>query len=53
MMRSRGVNNRDAFTLCMVHELAHLYLKCRKNMPCRNEQWCDASKIVKGVAQQH
>ncbi len=51
MMRSRGVNNRDAFTLCMVHELAHLYLKSRKIMLCRNEQWCHelAADYIVGV----
>lgn len=40
MLRKSGINNRDAFTLCMVHELAHLYLKGRWFMLCRNERWC-------------
>lgn len=40
MLKNAGINNRDAFTLCMVHELAHLYLKGRRFMLCRNELWC-------------
>lgn len=40
MLKKTGINNRDAFTLCMVHELAHLYLKGRRFMLCRNERWC-------------
>ena len=40
MLKKAGINNRDAFTLCMVHEMAHLYLKGRRFMLCRNERWC-------------
>ena len=40
MLSKAGINNRDAFTLCMVHELAHLYLKDRRFMLCINERWC-------------
>ena len=39
-MMENGINNRDAFTLCMVHELTHVYLNDTRFMLCRNERWC-------------
>lgn len=40
LLKKNGINNCDAFTLCMVHELAHLYLNGRRFMLCKNERWC-------------
>mgnify|MGYP003302363568 CR=1 FL=1 len=51
MMRNNGINNKDAFTLCIVHELAHLYLKKNNFMLCRNELWCHelAADYIVGI----
>ncbi len=40
LLRKQGINNRDAFTLCMVHELAHQYFKDKRFMLCASERWC-------------
>ena len=40
LMQKAGINNSDAFTLCMVHELSHLYLRGRRFFLFRNERWC-------------
>ncbi len=40
LLQKSGINNRDAFTLCMVHELSHLYFKDTRFLLCRNERWC-------------
>lgn len=40
LLQENGINNRDAFTLCMVHELTHLYFKGTRFLLCRNERWC-------------
>lgn len=40
LLQKSGINNRDAFTLCMVHELTHLHFKDTRFLLCRNERWC-------------
>lgn len=40
LLQSAGINNVDAFTLCMVHELAHLYFQGTRFLLCRSERWC-------------
>lgn len=51
LLQKSGINNRDAFTLCMVHELTHLYFKDTRFLLCRNERWCHelAADYVVGV----
>lgn len=59
LLQKNGINNRDAFTLCMVHEMAHLYFKNTRFLLCRNERWCHelaadyvvgAYSALKGIA---
>lgn len=40
LLQKSGINNVDAFTLCMVHELAHLYFKGTRFLLCHSERWC-------------
>ena len=51
LLQKSGINNRDAFTLCMVHELTHLYFKDTRFLLCRNERWCHelAADYVVGI----
>ena len=51
LLQKSGINNRDAFTLCMVHELTHLYFKGTRFLLCRNERWCHelAADYVVGI----
>lgn len=51
LLQKNGINNRDAFTLCMVHELTHLYFKNTRFLLCRNERWCHelAADYVVGI----
>lgn len=51
LLQKSVINNRDAFTLCMVHELTHLYFKGTRFMLCRNERWCHelAADYVVGI----
>lgn len=51
LLQKNGINNRDAFTLCMVHELSHLYFKDTRFLLCRNERWCHelAADYVVGI----
>ena len=51
LLQKSGINNRDAFTLCMVHELTHLYFKDTRFLLCRNERWCQelAAEYVVGI----
>jgi len=59
LLQKSGINNRDAFTLCMVHELTHLYFKGTRFLLCRNERWCHelaadyavgVYSVLKGIA---
>lgn len=51
LLQKSGINNRDGFTLCMVHELTHLYFKDTRFLLCRNERWCHelAADYVVGI----
>lgn len=51
LLQKSGINNRDAFTLCMVHELTHLYFRDTRFLLCRNERWCHelAADYVVGI----
>lgn len=51
LLQKSGINNRDAFILCMVHELTHLYFKDTRFLLCSNELWCHelAADYVVGV----
>lgn len=51
LLTKAGINNKDAFALCIVHEMAHLYLKGRHFLLCRNERWCHelAADYIVGV----
>lgn len=50
-MRKVGLNNRDAYILCIVHELAHQYLSGTHFMLCRNEFWVQelAADYIVGI----
>lgn len=39
MLRKVGINNKDAFTLCFVHEMAHLMLCNHRFMLFCSERW--------------
>ena len=51
LLQKSGINNRDAFILCMVHELTHLYFKDTRFLLCSNELWCHelAADYVVGI----
>lgn len=51
LLQKSGINNRDGFALCMVHELTHLYFKDTRFLLCRNERWCHelAADYVVGI----
>ena len=51
LLQKSGINNRDAFILCMVHELTHLYFKDTRFLLCSNERWCHelAADYVVGI----
>lgn len=40
LLFNNGINNQDALSLCMAHEMAHLYFKDVRFNLCNNELWC-------------
>ncbi len=51
MLTDSGINNRDAFTMCFVHEMSHqLLYNCRFNL-FENERWIHelAADLMAGV----
>lgn len=56
MLRKVGVNNRDAFTLCFVHEMAHQMLYKHRFMLFTSERWVQelAADLTAGLyAERH
>lgn len=56
MLRNAGINNKDAFTLCFVHEMAHQMLYKHQFMLFRSERWVQelAADLTAGLyAERH
>lgn len=51
MLKNAGINNKDAFTLCFVHEMAHQMLYTERFNLFRNERWMQelAADLTAGI----